>query len=99
MEQNPTNFSLNLVGESVMLPGPNTLTNGAWYGGSPYLGTEATTRAVGPNGTAGTIANPPGFAFVKHPHHEREITTNNIFPDGMMMMAVDSREFQINQSN
>ena len=35
-----------------------------------------------------------------HSHNEREITTNNIFPGGMlMMMLVDSREFVIDESN
>jgi len=91
----------------VTLPDPNILTNGPWYGGSPYLGPDATVRAVGATGTtppSGTIANPPtseaGFAFMWHSHNEREITTNNIFPGGMMMMMlVDSREFQIVESN
>jgi FtsP/CotA-like multicopper oxidase with cupredoxin domain len=91
----------------VTLPDPNILTNGAWYGGSPYLGPDATVRAVGPNGTtppSGTVANSPtseaGFAFMWHSHNEREITTNNIFPGGMlMMMLVDSREFVIDESN
>jgi len=33
-------------------------------------------------------------------HNEREITTNNVFPGGMlMMMLVDSREFVIDESN
>src|SRR6266478_5289131 len=94
------------AGGPVTLPDANILTNGAWYGGSSYLGPNATTRAVGPTGTtppSGTIANPPGseagFAFMWHSHNEREITTNNIFPGGMMMMMlVDSREFQINES-
>jgi hypothetical protein len=89
------------------LPDANILTNGAWYGGSPYLGPDATVRATGPTGTtppSGTIANPPGteagFAFMWHSHNEREITTNNAFPGGMlMMMLVDSREFQIDESN
>jgi hypothetical protein len=32
-------------------------------------------------------------------HNEREITTNNVFPGGMlMMMLVDSREFVIDES-
>jgi FtsP/CotA-like multicopper oxidase with cupredoxin domain len=102
----------------VTLPDPNILTNGAWYGGSPYLGPNATIRATGCGpGTAathcgntgttppsGTIANSPsgeaGFAFMWHSHNEREITTNNIFPGGMlMMMLVDSREFVIDESN
>jgi FtsP/CotA-like multicopper oxidase with cupredoxin domain len=94
-------------GGPATLPDPNILTNGAWYGGSPYLGSDATTRAVGPSGTtppSGTIANSPsgeaGFAFMWHSHNEREITTNNAFPGGMMMMMlVDSREFVIDESN
>ena len=47
-------------------------------------------------------ANPPnerGWAFMWHSHNEREITTNNVFPGGMlMMMLVDSREFVIDES-
>jgi hypothetical protein len=107
-------------GGPATLPDPNILTNGAWYGGSPYLGPDATSRATygtctGTNNTtncnttgttppSGTIANPPsseaGFAFMWHSHNEREITTNNIFPGGMMMMMlVDSREFVIDESN
>ena len=94
-------------GGPVTLPDPNIFANGAWFGGSPYLGPDATVRATGPTGTtppSGTIANSPtgeaGFAFMWHSHNEREITTNNIFPGGMlMMMLVDSREFVINESN
>jgi FtsP/CotA-like multicopper oxidase with cupredoxin domain len=105
-------------GGPATLPDPNLFTNGPWYGGSPYLGPDATTRATGcsagaPAGScgatgttppSGTIANSPsgeaGFAFMWHSHNEREITTNNIFPGGMlMMMLVDSREFQIDESN
>ncbi len=93
-------------GGPVTLPDPNLFTNGPWYGGSPYLGPDATIRAVGASGTtppSGTIANSPsseaGFAFMWHSHNEREITTNNIFPGGMlMMMLVDSREFVIDES-
>jgi len=94
------------AGGPATLPDPNIFTNGPWYGGSPYLGPDATIRAVGATGTtppSGTIANPPtgeaGFAFMWHSHNEREITTNNIFPGGMlMMMLVDSREFVIDES-
>ena len=104
-------------GGPVTLPDPNLFANGAWYGGSPYLGPNATLRATGcsPGAAAGscgttgttppsgTIANSPsgeaGFAFMWHSHNEREITTSNIFPGGMlMMMLVDSREFQIDES-
>jgi FtsP/CotA-like multicopper oxidase with cupredoxin domain len=109
------------AGGPVSLPDPNIFTNGAWWGGSPYLGPDATTRATfgtaacpatnptcttGTTGTtppSGTIANNPsseaGYAFMWHSHNEREITTNNIFPGGMlMMMLVDSREFVIDES-
>jgi FtsP/CotA-like multicopper oxidase with cupredoxin domain len=90
----------------VTLPDPNILTNGAWYGGTPYLGPDATIRATSTSGTtppSGTLANPPsteaGFAFMWHSHNEREITTNNMFPGGMlMMMLVDSREFAIDET-
>jgi FtsP/CotA-like multicopper oxidase with cupredoxin domain len=114
-------------GGPVTLPDPNIFVNGAWFGGSPYLGPDATIRATSGNGTctpvppattcattttasttgttppSGTIANNPsseaGYAFMWHSHNEREITTNNIFPGGMlMMMLVDSREFVIDES-
>ena len=108
------------AGGPVTLPDPNIFANGAWYGGSPYLGPNATIRATsgtsvcsapgktcGTTGTtppSGTVANSPsgeaGFAFMWHSHNEREITTNNVFPGGMlMMMLVDSREFVIDESN
>jgi FtsP/CotA-like multicopper oxidase with cupredoxin domain len=117
-------------GGPMTLPNPNIFTNGAWYGGSPYLGPDATVRATstlpgarGNNGNssgclangasattvgctnlqpANTQANPPnerGIAFMWHSHNEREITTDNVFPGGMlMMMLVDSREFLIDES-
>ncbi len=81
-------------GGPITLPDPNILANGAWYGGSPYLGPDATGRAVGPTPIppSGTVANDPGseagFAYMWHSHNEREITTNNIFPGGMMMMML-----------
>jgi FtsP/CotA-like multicopper oxidase with cupredoxin domain len=93
-------------GGPVTLPDPNIVANGPWYGGSPYLGGDATTRAVGstPIPPSGTVANSPtdeaGFAYMWHSHNEREITTNNIFPGGMlMMMLVDPRAFKINEAN
>jgi FtsP/CotA-like multicopper oxidase with cupredoxin domain len=104
LESNP--FGQVAAGGPVTLPNANILTNGAWYGGSAYLGPDATSRATGPNGTtppSGTIANSPsgeaGLAFMWHSHNEREITTNNIFPGGMMMMMlVDPRVFVIDES-
>ena len=104
-------------GGPTTLPDPNIFTNGAWYGGSPYLGPDASLRATAPAcATTSTAtlsctnllpsnmqanpANERGFAFMWHSHNEREITTNNVFPGGMlMMMLVDSREFVIDESN
>jgi len=105
LEKNP--FGDVASGGPVTLPDPNIMALGPWYGGSAYLGPNATVRAVGSTGTippSGTVANSPtdeaGFAFMWHSHNEREITTNNIFPGGMMMMMlVDSREFVIDESN
>jgi FtsP/CotA-like multicopper oxidase with cupredoxin domain len=93
-------------GGPVSLPDANIFTNGAWYSGSPYLGPDATVRATGPTSSfqpSNVQANPAnerGYAFMWHSHNEREITTNNVFPGGMlMMMLVDSREFVIDESN
>ncbi len=93
-------------GGPVTLPDPNILTNGAWYSGSPYLGPDANMRSVGPTPIPpfGTVANSPsgeaGWAFMWHSHNEREITTNNIFPGGMMMMMlVDPWVYRIQESN
>jgi FtsP/CotA-like multicopper oxidase with cupredoxin domain len=92
-------------GGPTTLPAPNIFTNGAWYSGSPYLGTNATNRATGPTSVfqpsniQANPANERGYAFMWHSHNEREITTNNVFPGGMlMMMLVDSREFVIDES-
>jgi FtsP/CotA-like multicopper oxidase with cupredoxin domain len=101
-------------GGPATLPDPNIFTNGAWYGGTPYLGPDATLRAgnpacatttnanctlLQPSNMQANPANERGFAFMWHSHNEREITTNNVFPGGMlMMMLVDSREFVIDES-
>ena len=102
------------AGGPATLPDPNIFANGPWYGGSPYLGPDASLRATAPACDttrnagctnllpANTQANPAserGWAFMWHSHNEREITTNNVFPGGMlMMMLVDSREFPIDES-
>ncbi|HEX8837265.1 MAG TPA: multicopper oxidase domain-containing protein [Candidatus Acidoferrum sp.] len=123
------------AGGPATLPDPNVFTNGAWYGGTPYLGPDASLRGampacVGnpygtptgnpttPSGAPGTPAvntancttlnpanvqlnpaNERGWAFMWHSHNEREITTNNVFPGGMlMMMLVDTREFVIDET-
>jgi FtsP/CotA-like multicopper oxidase with cupredoxin domain len=52
-----------------------------------------------PSTTQANPANERGWAFMWHSHNEREITTNNVFPGGMLMMLlVDSREFVIDES-
>jgi hypothetical protein len=111
------------AGGPATLPNPNIFTNGAWYGGTPYFGPDATLRGGGtqacasssgsvaangsspcstlqPSNTQANPANERGWAYMWHSHNEREITTNNVFPGGMlMMMLVDSREFVIDESN
>jgi FtsP/CotA-like multicopper oxidase with cupredoxin domain len=93
-------------GGPVTLPDPNILALGPWYGGSPYLGPDATQRSQGatPIPPSGTVANSPtdeaGFSFMWHSHNEREITTNNAFPGGMMMMMlVDPWVYNIKEQN
>jgi FtsP/CotA-like multicopper oxidase with cupredoxin domain len=102
------------AGGPATLPDPNVFTNGPWYSGSPYFGPDANLRATMPacagtaNANCTTLnpanlqlnpANERGWAFMWHSHNEREITTNNVFPGGMlMMMLVDSREFVIDES-
>jgi hypothetical protein len=110
-------------GGPATLPNPNIFANGPWYGGTPYLGPDATLRGGGAQDCASTTgsthangnspcavqqpsniqANPSnerGWAYMWHSHNEREITTNNVFPGGMlMMMLVDTREFVIDENN
>jgi FtsP/CotA-like multicopper oxidase with cupredoxin domain len=92
-------------GGPTTLPDALILADGAWYSGTPYLGPDAAARSVGgtPIPPAGTVVNSPeteaGFAFMWHSHNEREITTNDIFPGGMMMMMlVDPPVFHIDES-
>jgi FtsP/CotA-like multicopper oxidase with cupredoxin domain len=79
-------------------------TNGLWYAGTPYLGENATTRNKGTTPLApGKASQNPlqesGIAFMWHSHNEREITTNDIFPGGMlMMMLVDPPDFFIDET-
>jgi hypothetical protein len=78
-------------GGPTTLPDSNIMTNGLWYAGSAYLGLDATTKAMGPTPLppASSPQNPnAGYAFMWHSHNEREITTNDVFPGGMMMMMI-----------
>jgi hypothetical protein len=89
-------------GGPVTLPDPTIVAMGAFYGGSAYFGSDATQRAVGatPVPPSGTVGNTTGsFSFMWHSHNEREITTNNAFPGGMMMMMlVDPWDVLIDES-
>jgi hypothetical protein len=84
-------------GGPMTLPDPNIVMNGAWYSGSAYFTGDANGRATGstPLPPFGTVLNSPSvssFAYMWHSHNEREITTANIFPGGMMsMLLIDPR--------
>jgi len=74
-------------------PDPQIVTNGLWYGGTPYLGLSDTHQNHGYNSTPlppGFASQNPGagYAYMWHSHNEREITTNDVFPGGMMMMLI-----------
>ncbi len=56
MEVNP--FGDVAAGGPATLPDPNILTNGAWYGGTPYLGPDASLRATMPACAANLTALP-----------------------------------------
>jgi FtsP/CotA-like multicopper oxidase with cupredoxin domain len=91
-------------GGPATLMDPLILTNGLWYNGTPYLGPDAVFRSRGatplPPGSA--LQNPPaesGIAFMWHSHNEREITTNDVFPGGMLMiMLVDPYVWNIDET-
>lgn len=65
-------------------PDPRIVANGQFYGGSPYLGLTGLGQQtlLAP----GVLKQNPGAAYCYpwHSHHEREITTNNVFPGGLM---------------
>jgi manganese oxidase len=67
----------------VTLPGQLDLTNGLFWSGSPFLGTEG----VLPPGEGGFNPN-SGFFFMWHSHAEKELTNFDIFPGGMATMAI-----------
>jgi hypothetical protein len=83
---------------------PLVATNGLWYNGTPYLGHTAVenNRGATPLVPGGASQNPlaeSGIAFMWHSHNEREITTNDVFPGGMlMMMLVDPSDWFIDET-
>lgn len=91
-------------GGPMTLPDPLIVTNGLWYNGTPYLGPDAVLRSRGPSplppGSASQNPTPEsGIAFMWHSHNEREITTNDVFPGGMLqMMLVDPYVWHIDET-
>jgi hypothetical protein len=91
-------------GGPMTLPDPLIVTNGLWYNGTPYLGPDAVLRSRGatPLPPGSNLQNPvpeSGIAFMWHSHNEREITTNDVFPGGMLMiMLVDPYVWNIDES-
>jgi FtsP/CotA-like multicopper oxidase with cupredoxin domain len=67
----------------VILPGRKDLTFGAFYSGSPFLGLAADL----PPGEGGFNVY-AGYFYMWHSHKEKEMTTNDVFPGGMMTMMV-----------
>jgi FtsP/CotA-like multicopper oxidase with cupredoxin domain len=68
-------------------PDPSIVVNGQWYAGTPYIGLQAANPTPEAPGTLNQ--NPQaGYAYMWHSHNEREITTNDVFPGGMMMMLL-----------
>ena len=75
-------------------PDPTIVAIGQWYGGTPYLGLQP---VAAPNAGFTSTTEPPGtlnqnpeagYAYMWHSHDEREITTNDVFPGGMLMMLL-----------
>jgi hypothetical protein len=67
----------------VALPDLKTLTDGLFWNGSIYLGTSGTL----PPGEGGYNATAAYF-YMWHSHSEKELTSNNIFPGGMLTFGV-----------
>jgi FtsP/CotA-like multicopper oxidase with cupredoxin domain len=91
-------------GGPMTLPDPLIVANGLWYNGTPYLGPDAVLRSRGPSplppGSPSQNPTPEsGIAFMWHSHNEREITTNDVFPGGMLqMMLVDPYVWHIDET-
>jgi hypothetical protein len=68
---------------AVALPATTVLENGGFYAGSPFLGALVQL----PPGQGGLNPN-AGFVFMFHSHSERELTSGNVFPSGMMTMLI-----------
>ena len=67
----------------VKIPGSQDLAYGESYSGSPFLG----ATGVLPQGHPG-LNSTGGYFHMLHSHNEKELTTDDIFPGGMMTMIV-----------
>ncbi len=65
----------------VLLPETQNLAFGAWWSGSPYLGSAGAL----PPGEGGLNPN-AGYPFMWHSHTEKELTNNDIYPGGLLTM-------------
>jgi hypothetical protein len=82
-------------------PDPTIVAIGQWYGGTPYLGIQSTGAFTATNEPPGTLNQNPeaGYAYMWHSHNEREITTNDVFPGGMMaMLLIDPPSWVIDEA-
>lgn len=66
----------------VQLPEQQDMAFGGMWSGSPYLGNPDAL----PPGEGGMNAY-GAFTFMWHSHNEKEMTTNDVFPGGMMTMG------------
>jgi hypothetical protein len=67
----------------VAIPGQLDIAYGESYSGSPFLG----MTGILPQGHPG-LNTTGGYFHMLHSHNEKEITTDNIFPGGMMTMLI-----------
>lgn len=75
-------------GKTIPVELPNVLdvANGLLFAGSPFLG----TAGVLPPGEGGFNPN-SGLGYMWHSHSEKELTSNNIFPGGMLTFGIVER--------
>jgi hypothetical protein len=67
----------------VTLPETQDLFFGAWWSGSPYLGSLGNL----PPGEGGLSPN-GGYSYMWHSHTEKELTNNDIYPGGILTMMI-----------
>jgi hypothetical protein len=67
----------------VTLPPVSAMALGDLWSGSPFLGA---TGELPPGHPGLNMAG--GYNYMWHSHSEKELTTNNIFPGGMMTMMM-----------